>query len=95
MGKFSDWNEDEPEAFLGEKVYQETNYTVKYNKWDYQAGEQLEAIMTQTKIVESSEDTMNVSKNEEIFETSEKVSQITTVHQWIFWLNCKYQERKH
>uniref|UniRef100_A0A4W2F6Z2 Titin n=1 Tax=Bos indicus x Bos taurus TaxID=30522 RepID=A0A4W2F6Z2_BOBOX len=66
------------EAFLRESLSREHLYSKSVVNETTQAGEQLEAIMTQTKTVESSEDTMNVSKNEEIFETPEKESQVTT-----------------
>ncbi|XP_017920713.1 PREDICTED: titin isoform X2 [Capra hircus] len=66
------------EAFLRESLSRDQLYSKSIINETTQAGEQLAAIMTQTKIVESSEDTMNVSKNEEIFETPEKVSQVTT-----------------
>uniref|UniRef100_A0A8D0VAP5 Ig-like domain-containing protein n=1 Tax=Sus scrofa TaxID=9823 RepID=A0A8D0VAP5_PIG len=53
--------------FYGNIIENETN----------QAREQLEEIMTKTKIIESTEDIMNVSKNEEIYETPREVYPVT------------------
>uniref|UniRef100_A0A8C0CQX7 Ig-like domain-containing protein n=1 Tax=Balaenoptera musculus TaxID=9771 RepID=A0A8C0CQX7_BALMU len=65
------------EAFLRESLSRDHFYgRIPVNE-NIQAREQLEKLMTRTEIVESSKDITNVSKNEEIYETLEKVSQVT------------------
>lgn len=59
-----------------------------------QAGEQLKAIMTQTKIVESSEDTMNVKgRMRKYLRPLKRCLKLLHIHQWIFWLNYKYPRK--
>nr|XP_058909566.1 titin isoform X6 [Kogia breviceps] len=68
------------EAFLRGSLSRDHLYGRILVNENIQAREQLEKFMTQTETVESSKDITNVSKNEEIYETPEKVSQVTIPH---------------
>ncbi|XP_057602279.1 titin isoform X1 [Hippopotamus amphibius kiboko] len=65
------------EAFLRESPSRDHLYGRILVNENIQAKEELEEIMTQTEIVESSKGIMNVSKNEEVYETPGGVSHVT------------------